>query len=192
MSIEMFQGFNEQISVLVSPVRFDTFSSSSFCELKIKSSEQINLNKGDFIKIFGKKRATVCKIKKISYGYKDNNISLPYKIRNKYGINLNDFIRIQTFPKKTAKYVKLTPVDLDFKPTKKVIKFIRKKLLDMPLVKNDIILINIGFKRQIDFEVLNIQPTSPAQISTGTVIDMVLSYHQEEKIKEKLILTLTI
>lgn len=188
----MLQGLNEQISALVSPVRFDTFSSSIFCELKIKSSEQINLNKGDFVKIFGKKRTTVCKIKKISYGYKDNNICIPYKMRNKYGINLNDFIRIQTFPKKTAKYVKITPVGLDFKSTKKIIKYIRKKLLDTPLVKNDIISINIGFRRHIDFEVLNIQPTSPAQISTGTVFDMVLSYHQEKKIKEKLILTLTV
>ena len=184
--------FSEQFSFMVKPLISEVFSSENLCELGLKTPEQIILSEGDFIKVFGKKITTVCKIKKIKYDSKENVIYLPLRIRRKLETQSNKFIRIQAFPYKFAELVKMTPVEFDFQPTQKIISHIKKKLKGEALIKKDIVSVPIGFLRYIDCEVLDVQPTSPAQIARGTTIIIVKSYIEEKKIKEEIILTLTI
>ena len=185
MSLE--EVFFKQISFLVKPMRFEDFLTTNICELKIKHTEETKLKKGDYIKVLSKSKTIVCRIKKSSYEHEHNLIYLPYKLREKYNIQINEYIRIQPFPIKIAKYVKIIPVELDIKPTKKIIKLTKDKLLDKPLLKKDVISIDIGFFNELFFEVLEIQPTNPALISSNTVFIIESAYFKEMKIKGDMI-----
>ena len=183
--------FSEQVSFLVKPLISEVFSSESLCQLGLKTDEEIDLSEGDFIKVYGKSKTTVCQIKKINYGVKENIIYLPMRIKKKLDIQYNNLIRIQPFIYRIAGFVKITPIDFDFQPSPKINQYIKKKLFGQALIKKDVISVPIGFLRQIQFEVLDIQPTSPAQIALGTTVSIVMTYVKEKQIKEDIILTLT-
>lgn len=175
------------ISLMVKPLTAIKHPHSINCEIHMKNSDHTKFKKGDYIKVFGKKGIKICLISKLEYGFEKNCIYLPMMIRKMNGIGVDEYVRVQKFPYKDAKYVRIVPIDIDIKPTQKILNFFKNKLMDTLLIRNNEISINIGFHKRMKFKILEIQPTSIGKITLETKFIIILSHFQEEIIKESIL-----
>jgi transitional endoplasmic reticulum ATPase len=143
----------------------------SIIRLDTKSMKELNVITGDIIEIQGKESNTAA----IAWpAYPQDQgldiVRIDSRVRKNANIGIDDMITVKKVEEKVAKSVLLAPVSLKIKPNTRFESFVKRKLLNFPIAKGDLIYINIGMTKEIIFRVVSIKPGGIALIKQGTIL----------------------
>ncbi len=131
--------------------------------------KELNVNTGDIIQIRGQEMSTAA-IAWPAYPQDEDLgiIRIDSRVRKNAEVTLDDFVWISKVKEKVAKSVILAPTSLKIKPNARFESFVKRKLLNFPITKDDLIYINIGMTKEIIFRVVNIKPAEICLVKQST------------------------
>lgn len=146
----------------------------SIIRLDSETFRSLEVNTGSIIRIRGKNRTTAA-IVWPAYP-EDNNqrlIRMDGRIRRNAGVSLGEPVNIARAQEKAAREVLLAPTTVIIRPGDQYVEaFIKQKLLNIPLVKEDIIFIPIGINREVPFKVVSTKPEGIVIVKEATVVSV--------------------
>lgn len=167
-------------------------SSMGFKELKLKVQEarkrdigrsiirldsgtmkELDVNTGDIIQIRGEERITAA----IAWpAYPQDQgleiVRIDSRVRNNANVGIDDFVYISKVDEVVAKSVVLAPISLKIKPNTRFESFVKRKLLNFPIAKGDLIYINIGMTKEIVFRIISIKPAGICLVKQSTTLSI--------------------
>lgn len=146
-----------------------------------KTMEQLNIQTGDVIALFGKKESAG--IAMSSYP-QDNGlgiIRIDSRLRKNTGTSIDDPIEVRKIKALAAQSIVLAPSSIKIRSNPRFESFIKRKLNNYPVSLNDYINIFIGITREITFKVINIRPEGICIIKPETQLHISEHITDEEE-----------
>lgn len=141
----------------------------SIIRLDSDTMKQIDVNTGDIIQIRSPEKVTAA-IAWPAYPQDESLgiIRIDHRVRKNAEVSIDEFVWISKVPEEIAKSVVLTPISLKIKPNTRFESFVKRKLLNFPITKDDLIYINIGMTKEIVFRVVSIKPAEICLVKQST------------------------
>ena len=83
-------------------------------------------------------------------------------------MNIDDFIMITKIKECATNSLTIAPVSLNLTPNVHFQSFVKRKLLDLPIAKDDLIHIYIGITKEIIFRVVALEPCGISVVKQNT------------------------
>ena len=145
----------------------------SIIRLDSNTMAELDVNTGDIIQIEGKEKNTAA-IAWPAYP-QDQGLSIvrvDSRVRKNANVGIDDFVVISKVEEKVAKTVTLAPISLKIKPNTRFESFVKRKLLNFPIAKGDLIYINIGMTKEIVFNVIGLKPGGISLVKQSTQLSI--------------------
>ncbi|MHA1584600.1 MAG: CDC48 family AAA ATPase [Promethearchaeota archaeon] len=152
----------------------------SIIRLDSDTMKQLQVNTGDIIQIRGLDKITSA----IAWpAYPQDQglgiIRIDGRVRKNATVLLDEEVWISKVEDTIAKSVVLAPVSLKIKTNISFESFVKRKLLNFPISKDDLIYINIGMTKEIVFKVISIKPNKIALVKQSTTLSINESTQEE-------------
>lgn len=146
-----------------------------------KTMEQLNIQTGDVIALFGKKESAG--IAWPSYP-QDNGlgiIRIDSRLRKNTGTSIDDNIEIRKVKALAAQSIVLAPSSVKIRANPRFETFVKRKLNNYPVTLEDFIYISIGISREITFKVISMKPNGVCTIKPETQLHISEHITEEEE-----------
>ncbi|UYP47725.1 VCP-like ATPase [Candidatus Lokiarchaeum ossiferum] len=145
----------------------------SIIRLDSATMKDLDVNTGDIIEIQGKEQSTAA----IAWpAYPQDQglgiIRIDSRVRKNANIGIDEFVNILKVEEAIAKSVVLAPISLKIKPNTRFESFVKRKLLNFPITKGDLIYINIGMTKEIVFRITSIKPAGISLVKQSTILSI--------------------
>lgn len=145
----------------------------SIIRLDANTMKSLNANTGDIIQIRGDERITAA----IAWpAYPQDQgleiVRIDSRVRNNANVGIDDFVYISKVEEVHAKSVVLAPVSLKIKPNTRFESFVKRKLLNFPVAKGDLIYVNIGMTKEIVFRIISMKPAGICLVKQSTTLSI--------------------
>ena len=152
----------------------------SIIRLDSDSMKALSVNTGEIIEIRGKERTTAA-IAWPSYPQDQGLgiIRIDSRVRRNSNVKIDDFVKVTKVKEVTSKSVVLAPISLKITPNVRFESFVKRKLLNFPISKGDLIYINIGMTKEIVFRAISIKPAGISIIKQTTQLSINESTSEE-------------
>ena len=141
----------------------------SIIRLDTEAMEEMNVKTGDIIEIHGKEKSTAA-IAWPSYP-QDQGLGIARmdaRVQKNVNVGLDDMVMINKVEERPAKSIVLSPVSLKIKPNSRFEGFVKRKVLNNPLAKDDLVYVNIGMTKETVFRVTSIKPGPIATVKPAS------------------------
>jgi len=141
----------------------------SIIRLDSQTMTDLTLNTGEIVEIRGKDHTTAA----IAWpAYPQDQglgiVRIDSRVRKNANVGIDDIVGIAKVEEKVSKAVTLAPISLKIKPNTRFESFVKRKLLNFPIAKDDLIYINIGMTKEIVFRVVSLKPAGISVIKQTT------------------------
>ena len=152
----------------------------SIIRLDSESMKKLSVNTGEIIEIVGKDRTTAA-IAWPSYPQDQGLgiIRIDSRVRRNANVGIDDFVIVSKVKEVTTKSIILAPISLKITPNVRFESFVKRKLLNFPIAKGDLIYINIGMTKEIVFRAISIKPAGISIIKQNTKLSINESTSEE-------------
>jgi transitional endoplasmic reticulum ATPase len=145
----------------------------SIIRLDTKMMEELGVTTGEIIEIQGKDKNTAA----IAWpAYPQDQglgiIRIDGRVRKNANVGLDDVVTINKVEEQVAKSLSLMPVSLKIKPNTRFESFVKRKILNYPFAKDDLVYINIGMTKEIVFRVVSQKPTGICVVKQTTQLSI--------------------
>ncbi|MHA1672153.1 MAG: CDC48 family AAA ATPase [Promethearchaeota archaeon] len=145
----------------------------SIIRLDSRTMTDLNVNTGDIIQIRGDDRITAA----IAWpAYPQDQgleiVRIDSRVRNNANVGIDDFVFVSKVDETVGKSVVLAPISLKIKPNTRFESFVKRKLLNFPIAKGDLIYINIGMTKEIVFRIISIKPAGICLVKSSTTLSI--------------------
>ena len=145
----------------------------SIIRLDSRTMKELNVNTGDIIQIRGDDRITAA----IAWpAYPQDQgleiVRIDSRVRNNANVGIDDFVFVSKVDETVGKSVVLAPISLKIKPNTRFESFVKRKLLNFPIAKGDLIYINIGMTKEIVFRIISIKPAEICLVKSSTTLSI--------------------
>ncbi len=145
----------------------------SIIRLDSDTMKELGANTGDIIEIKGKDQTTAA----IAWpAYPQDQglgiIRIDSRIRKNANITIDEDVSITKVEEVIAKTVTLAPISLKIKPNTRFESFVKRKLLNFPITKGDLIYINIGMTKEIVFRIISLKPSEISLVKQSTTLSI--------------------
>jgi len=170
---------NQQLKLKVQEARKRDVG-RSIIRLDSDSMKTLSVNTGEIIEIKGKERTTAA-IAWPSYPQDQGLgiIRIDSRVRRNSNVKIDDFVKVTKVKEVTSKSVVLAPISLKITPNVRFESFVKRKLLNFPISKGDLIYINIGMTKEIVFRAISIKPAGISIIKQTTQLSINESTSEE-------------
>lgn len=147
----------------------------SIIRIDAQSMTDLNVNTGDIIEIRRKdKDDSTAAIAWPAYPQDQGLgiVRIDGRIRKNANVGLDDIITILKVEEKPTKTINLAPISVKIKPNTRFESFVKRKLLNLPIAKDDFIYITIGMSKEIVFKVVSIRPVGVSVIKQTTQLSI--------------------
>lgn len=141
----------------------------SIIRLDSNTMKELEVNTGDIIQIRSKDKITAA-IAWPAYPQDEDLgiVRIDSRVRKNAEVTLDEYVWVSQVEERVAKSAILAPVSLKIKPNTRFESFVKRKLLNFPITKDDLIYINIGMTKEIVFRVVNIKPSEICLVKQST------------------------
>ncbi len=141
----------------------------SIIRLDSETITELDVNTGDIIEIHGKERITSA----IAWpAYPQDQglgiVRIDSRVRKNANVGIDDFIVITKIEERATKSLAIAPVSLKIRPNTHFESFVKRKLLNFPIGKDDLVYINIGMTKEIVFRVVALKPAGISVVKQNT------------------------
>jgi len=135
--------------------------------------KDLDVTPGDIIEIQGKEQSTAA----IAWpAYPPDQglgiIRIDSRVRKNANVGLDEFVNILKVDEAIAKSVVLAPISLKIKLNTRFESFVKRKLLNFPITKGDLIYIKIGMAKKIVFRIISIKPAGISLVKQSTILSI--------------------
>ncbi len=137
------------------------------------SMEILNLSTGDIVELIGPNKNTAA-IAWPSYPQDQGQgmVRIDKRCRKNLGAELDEFIEIRNCEEKTASKVILAPISIKIKKSNRFESFVKRKLINFPIVLNDFIYVSLGDHKELVFRVIKMKPNAICVIRQKTELEI--------------------
>ena len=133
---------------------------------------ELGINAGDVVEIEGKRKTVA-----IAWpGYAEDRgkriIRMDGWTRKNAGVSIGEKVRVRKVEVKPATLVRLAPVNMQLSIDENFIAYVKKRLLDRPVVEGDVIQVPV-LGQMIHFTVVNVKPRGPVIITEKTHVKII-------------------
>lgn len=130
---------------------------------------KINVGIGDVVEIYGKRRTVAIVWPAYVEDKGTDTIRMDGLIRKNCGVSIGDKVTVRKAVPKPAVNVKLAPSSYSITVDAPFISYVKKKLVDYPLVEGDTVLIPV-LGQAISFSVVSVKPTEVVIVTENTQV----------------------
>ncbi|TFF88553.1 MAG: hypothetical protein EU549_02800 [Promethearchaeota archaeon] len=142
----------------------------SIVRISKKSMKELNIETGDIISLTGRRKTAAIAWPAYPDEEEKEFIRMDIRIRKNSQAGLGDEIMIEKANCENARSVIIAPTSSKIRSDPYVESFIKRKLLNYPIVKGDIILISIGISKEIKFKVVSTRPSGILIVKNSTIV----------------------
>ncbi len=132
--------------------------------------EKLNIKTGDIIEVIGNRMCPAI----VWPGYPENRgeyvIRADQLLRKNIDKHLGENVRIKKADEKIARKVIISPESVNINADPYIENFIRNKLLNYPLVINQILKIPIGINKEVPFQIKSTKPSGVVILKQSTIL----------------------
>ncbi|WP_309492128.1 CDC48 family AAA ATPase [Candidatus Hecatella orcuttiae] len=145
-----------------------------------KTMDQLNVMAGDILEIRGKKTTAAIAWPAYPEDQGLDIIRIDGLIRRNASVSLNDYLTVRKAHVQNAHTVTLAPVDVRIEFDSDFTNFVRSRLLEMPLVEGDIVLLSV-FGNAMPFTVVRTRPSGIVRVSASSNFQVLSEPSPEKK-----------
>ncbi|MFX0134517.1 MAG: CDC48 family AAA ATPase [Candidatus Hodarchaeota archaeon] len=143
--------------------------------------KKLNIQTGDIIGIKGKRVTAAIAWPAYPEDQDRNIIRMDGRLRKNAGISLSELVKIYRAEEKIAGRVIISPTDINVQSDSYLELFIKRKLLNYPVTKGDILFVPIGISKKVPFKIIMTRPQGVVVIKPST--ELKVSKVIEEELK---------
>ena len=132
--------------------------------------KKLNIQAGDVVEIIGKKHSASIAWPGYPEDYGKDIIRISPRLRKNTGTKVDDKVEIKKAEAKNARKIILTPIDDSFKNNPKLESFVKNKIIGYPITLNDFISVSTGLKKEVEFQVTELQPEGVCIVHNEAVV----------------------
>ncbi len=148
--------------------------------------KKLGVRPGDIVEIEGRRKTAAIAWPSYPEDQELNIIRMDGLIRKNAGVNIGDNVVVRKAEAKEAKVVKLAPTLYEISPDAGFVSYVKRRLIDYPVVEGDIILISV-LGQPIQFKILFTQPSGIVVVSPNTVVKLLQGPVEEVTYEQKAI-----
>ncbi len=142
---------------------------------------KLNVQTGDILAIKGKRVTAAIAWPAYPEDQNRSIIRMDGRLRKNAGISLSELVVIYKAEEKIANRVIISPTDINVQSDSYLETFIKRKLLNYPVTKGDILFVPIGISKKVPFKIIMTRPQGVVVIKPGT--ELKVSKVIEEELK---------
>ena len=142
----------------------------SIIRIDNETMEKLNIQTGDVVAITGKRLTAAIAWPAYPEDQGRNLIRMDGRLRKNATVGLGELVSIKKAQEKIANRVIIAPTSVNIKADPYIEQFVRRKLLNYPVVKNDTILIPIGISKEVPFQIISTRPSGVVTIKQSTIL----------------------
>ena len=135
-----------------------------------ETMEELKIKTGDIVEILGKRLTAAIAWPAYPEDQGRKIIRMDGRLRKNVGVSLGEKITINKAEEKIARRVIIAPTSVNIKADPYIENFVRNKLLNYPVVKNDTIYIPIGISKEVPFQIISTSPAGVVIIKQSTIL----------------------
>ncbi|MHA1144598.1 MAG: CDC48 family AAA ATPase [Candidatus Helarchaeota archaeon] len=132
--------------------------------------DKLMIQSGDIVGIKGKRVTAAMAWPAYSEDRGQNIIRMDGRLRKNAGVTIGETVEVIKAEEKTARTIIIAPTTVNIRADPYVETFVKKKLLNCPVTKDDIIYIPIGIKKEVPFQIISTRPNGVVVIKNSTVL----------------------
>ncbi|MEM3736981.1 MAG: CDC48 family AAA ATPase [Candidatus Bathyarchaeia archaeon] len=145
-----------------------------------KAMDQLNVVAGDVLEIRSKKVTAAIAWPAYPEDQGLDIIRIDGLIRRNSGASLNEYVTVSKANAQTAQSVTLAPVDVRIEFDPDFANFVKSRLLEMPLVEGDVVLLSV-FGNAMPFSVVRARPSGIVKVTPSTNLQVLSEPSPEKK-----------
>ncbi|NHI91890.1 MAG: AAA family ATPase [Candidatus Lokiarchaeota archaeon] len=142
----------------------------SIIRIDNETMEKLNIQTGDVVAITGKRLTAAIAWPAYPEDQGRSLIRMDGRLRKNATVGLGELVSIKKAQEKIASRVIIAPTSVNIKADPYIEQFVRRKLLNYPVVKNDTILIPIGISKEVPFQIISTRPSGVVTIKQSTIL----------------------
>jgi len=135
-----------------------------------ETMEELKIKTGDIVEILGKRLTAAIAWPAYPEDQGRKIIRMDGRLRKNVGVSLGEKISLNKAEEKIARRVIIAPTSVNIKADPYIENFVRNKLLNYPVVKNDTIYIPIGISKEVPFQIISTSPSGVVIIKQSTIL----------------------
>ncbi|MFX1449217.1 MAG: CDC48 family AAA ATPase [Promethearchaeota archaeon] len=171
---------NEDVQVRVAEAKQRDVG-RSIVRLDSETMKKLNIQTGDILSIKGKRVTAAIAWPAYPEDQNRNIIRMDGRLRKNAGISLSELVTIYKAEEKIAVRVIISPTDINVQSDSYLETFIKRKLLNYPVTKGDILFVPIGISKKVPFKIIMTRPQGVVVIKPST--ELKVSKVIEEELK---------
>ncbi|MHA1299851.1 MAG: CDC48 family AAA ATPase [Candidatus Helarchaeota archaeon] len=145
-----------------------------------ETMKSLNLQTGDIIGIKGKRVTAAIAWPAYPEDQNRNIIRMDGRLRKNAGIRIGENIKIFKAEEKVAGKVIISPTDINVQSDPYLENFVKRKLLNYPVTKGDILFVPIGISKNVPFQIILTRPAGIVVIKPSTELKVSKGVIEEE------------
>jgi len=158
---------NKRVELKVAEAKQQRDVGRSIARMDSETTRSLGITVGDVVEITGKKSTAAKTWPAYSEDEGQGLLRIDGFIRKNCNVSINDYVTVQPTDADYAKSVKLAPMDIRISVDNDFIRFVKDKLVDRPVTREDTLLIMM-LGHSVPFMVVNTKPSGIVKISPNT------------------------
>ncbi|MHA1785579.1 MAG: CDC48 family AAA ATPase [Candidatus Helarchaeota archaeon] len=142
----------------------------SIVRIDNETMRKLKIQTGDVVAVIGKRLTAAIAWPAYPEDQGRNLIRMDGRLRKNATAGLGELVTIRKAEEKIASRVIIAPTSVNIKADQYLDQFVRRKMLNYPVVKNDTILIPIGISKEVPFQIISTRPSGIVTIKKSTVL----------------------
>ena len=142
----------------------------SIVRIDNETMRKLKIQTGDVVAVIGKRLTAAIAWPAYPEDQGRNLIRMDGRLRKNATAGLGELVTIRKAEEKVASRVIIAPTSVNIKADQYLDQFVRRKMLNYPVVKNDTILIPIGISKEVPFQIISTRPSGIVTIKKSTVL----------------------
>ncbi|MFX0100891.1 MAG: hypothetical protein ACFFCS_15050 [Candidatus Hodarchaeota archaeon] len=152
----------------------------SIIRIDPETMKNLGMKTGDIVEIIGKKNTAAISWPAYPQDQALGITRIDGRIRKNASVSLGEDVKIVKAKKISAKSVSLAPTNTKLRSDSRFESFVKRKMLNLPVTKGDVIFILLDFSREISFMVVDTIPAGPSKTAETVIIRINTELHISE------------
>ncbi|MBD3228032.1 MAG: AAA family ATPase [Candidatus Lokiarchaeota archaeon] len=139
--------------------------------------KNLQIKTGDIVSIKGKKETTSIAWPAYPEDKDKLNIRMDHRARENAKVQVGEKIKIRKANYGKAISITLAPISSDIRSSSEVNNYIKRKLINNPLIKGDKIIISIAINRELHFKIISTKPSGIVLVKNSTNLKILNKKH---------------